>query len=155
MSRTVTMFLVSSNRMKRMESERPRPATSRTMKKPITKTSGNVHARCWPEMAQTMVRGIIPIKKLTSPASADETANICGLTYIFVRTPPLLAMDSADCTMPWLKKVLSRIPAIKYGAKRWPVGNREAKTNEKTIQRMKLVSMGLSRVHPMPMALRL
>ncbi len=72
-----------------------------------------------------------------------------------VRTPPLLAIDSADCIKPWLKKVLSKMPAIKYGANCWPLGRRDAKTNEKTTHKTKLVSIGFSRVQPMPITLRL
>ena len=72
-----------------------------------------------------------------------------------VNTPPLLAIESADCIRPWLKKVLSKIPAIKYGANCWPLGRRDAKTKEKTYQRTALVRTGFNKVQPMPMTLRL
>ena len=72
-----------------------------------------------------------------------------------VRTPLLLAIDSADCIKLWLKNVLSKIPAIRYGANCWPDGNFEAKTKEKTYHSTALVRIGLSKVQPMPITLRL
>ena len=72
-----------------------------------------------------------------------------------VKTPPLLAIDSAEAIKPWLKKVLRRIPAIKYGANCCPEGNLDANTKLKTIHKMKLVRIGLSRVHPIPRTLLL
>ena len=65
------------------------------------------------------------------------------------------AMESAACINPWLKNVLSKMPAIRYGANCWPEGNFEAKTKEKTYQSTALVSTGLSKVQPMPITLRL
>ena len=69
--------------------------------------------------------------------------------------PPFAAMEFAACSRPWLKKVLSNIPAIRYGANCWPVCNLLAKKNEKTIHNTKLVSIGFKRVQPIPITLRL
>ena len=72
-----------------------------------------------------------------------------------VNIRPFAAMEFAACSRPWLKKVLSNIPAIRYGANCWLVCNLLAKKNEKTIHNTKLVSIGLSRVQPIPITLRL
>ena len=70
-------------------------------------------------------------------------------------TPPFPAIDSAEAINPWLKNVLRRMPAIKYGANCWPEGNLEAKTKLNTIHKTKLVRIGLSRVQPIPSTLLL
>ena len=72
-----------------------------------------------------------------------------------VNTPPLLAIESADCINPWLKKVFIKMPAMRYGANCWPEGSFEANTKEKTYQSTALVRIGLSKVQPMPITLRL
>ncbi len=54
----------------------PRPAVRNARQIPTTRTSGNVQARVCPEINTTIASGIIPIKKLTKPASAADIAKI-------------------------------------------------------------------------------
>ena len=63
-----------------------------------------------------MVSGIKPIKKLINAARDAAKANIFGGTETLVKILPFKAMEFAACIRPWLKKVLSNIPAIRYGA---------------------------------------
>ena len=68
-----------------------------------------------------MVRGIKPNKKLIKAARDAAKAKIFGGTETLVKILPFAAMEFAACSKPWLKKVLSSIPAIRYGANCWPV----------------------------------
>ncbi len=80
MRKTLTILRASSKRMYIMESVKPMPAVSRARQTPTTRTNGMVQATDCPEIRQTRVSGIIPIKKLTRPASAVEIGKTCGGT---------------------------------------------------------------------------
>ena len=110
------MFLASSNLMKITESASPTPATNKAKKNPTNKTIGRKKLKDWPEIQTTKVSGIKPIKKLIKAANEAAKANIFGGTETLVKIPPFAAMEFAACSRPWLKKVLSSIPAIRYGA---------------------------------------
>ena len=79
-SKTLTIFLVSSKRMNIIDSASPKPAVRNAKQIPTISASGKVQARVWPEMKTTIASGIKPIKKLTRPAKAAEIAKICGGT---------------------------------------------------------------------------
>ena len=141
--------------MKITESASPAPATNKAKKNPTRRTTGRKKLKDWPEIYTTRVSGIKPIKKLINAANEAAKANIFGGTDTLVKILPLAAIEFAACSRPWLKKVLSNIPAIRYGANCWPVCNLLAKKNEKTIHNTKLVSIGFKRVQPIPITLRL
>ena len=149
------MFLASSNLMNITERARPAPATKSTKKNPTSNTIGRVKLRLWPEIYTTNASGIKPIKKLIKAAIEAAKANIFGGTATLVNMFPFAAIELAACSNPWLKKVLSRIPAIRYGANCWPASSLPAKKNEKTIHSTKLVSIGFNRVQPIPITLLL
>ncbi len=71
---------MSSYRMYIIESVNPIPAVSNAKQIPTTITNGIVQAIDCPDIRQTIVNGIIPMKKLTSPAKAVEIGNTCGGT---------------------------------------------------------------------------
>ncbi len=79
----------------------------------MIKTRGKVRERVWPEIYTTTASGIKPIRKLINAARAAAKANIYGGTDTLVNTPPFAAMEFAACSRPWLKKVFSKIPAIR------------------------------------------
>ena len=80
MRKTLTIFRESSKRIYIIESIKPMPAVSSARQTPTTNTRGIVHAIDCPEIRQTIVKGIMPMKKLTRPAKAVEIGNTCGGT---------------------------------------------------------------------------
>ncbi len=104
--------------MKITESASPTPATNKAKKNPTRRTTGRKKLKDWPEIYTTRVSGIKPIKKLVKAAREAAKANIFGGTDTLVNIRPFAAMEFAACSKPWLKKVLSKTPAIRYGANR-------------------------------------
>jgi hypothetical protein len=76
MSKTFTIFRMSSYRMYKIDRVKPMPAVKNDKQIPTMKTSGIVQASGCPEIKQTIDKGINPIRKLTKPASAVEIGNI-------------------------------------------------------------------------------
>ena len=67
---------MSSNRMQRTERTSPIPAVRSERQTPTIMTSGKVQAIGWPEIKQTIDRGISPIKKFAKPAKDVDKGNI-------------------------------------------------------------------------------
>ena len=90
----------SSNLIKRIDKIKPTPLIKRTKRIPTKKTTGNIGDIFWPEIMQTIMRGINPIKKLINAAIVVDNENSCTLTFTFVMIDLLFDIDSAERVNP-------------------------------------------------------